>query len=83
MQTGNDNINIFPNPAQNNITIDVRDLHCTICDLLIYDVVGNLVFGKQLYNRNTKIDISSLPDGVYIAEVKTDKGIEVKKFVKE
>ena len=29
------------------------------------------------------MDVSDLPRGVYIVEVKSDKGIAVKKFIKE
>ena len=33
--------------------------------------------------NKTNVDVSALPCGVYVVEVKTEKGVEVKKFVKE
>lgn len=52
-------------------------------ELRIYDVVGNVVLEKKLDNNKTEIDVSEFPSGVYVVEVKTEKGVAVKKFVKE
>jgi hypothetical protein len=76
-------IKVYPSPATNNITIDAGDLRFTNLDLRIYDVVGNLVLEKNAYINKTNIDVSALPSGVYFVKVKTEKGIKVKKFVKE
>jgi hypothetical protein len=37
------------------------------------------------YNGNNDVcpDVSAIPVGVYIIEAKTEKGVEVKKFIKE
>jgi hypothetical protein len=34
-------------------------------------------------NNRTNIDVSSFSCGVYVVEAKTEKGIEVRRFVKE
>jgi hypothetical protein len=34
-------------------------------------------------NNKTSIDISVFPSGMYVAKVKTEKGLAVKKFVKK
>jgi hypothetical protein len=48
------------------------------------------LLGEKVYcspftdNRSPiTINITDMPSGVYVVEVKTEKGIEVKKFVKE
>jgi hypothetical protein len=48
------------------------------------------LLGEKVYattnnkpQTTNKIDISSFPSGVYVVEVRTEKGIAVKKFVKE
>ena len=54
-----------------------------IYDLRIYDVIGNLVLEKNIANNKTSIDVSTFSSGVYVVEVRTENGIEVKKFLKE
>ena len=76
-------ITIYPNPANDNITIKIEDLRFENLELRINDIVGNTVFVKTLYNKVTNIDISSLAKGMYFVEVKTERGVVVKKFVKE
>ncbi len=72
-------INIYPNPTSDILTI-VTPIQSTI---QISNIQGQLI--KTLITTGTKTnnDVSSLPSGVYIVEVKTDKGVAVKKFVKE
>ncbi|MGD0710935.1 MAG: SBBP repeat-containing protein [Bacteroidales bacterium] len=76
------NISVFPNPATNNITIDAGNLRSKSYDLRVYDVIGNMVLEKN-FNNKTTIDISSFPCGVYVGEVRDEKGVAVEKFVKE
>ncbi|MGD0709592.1 MAG: T9SS type A sorting domain-containing protein [Bacteroidales bacterium] len=80
------NLMIYPNPATNNLTI-VSPQNAVI---EITNIQGQLIktlppcgeAGATTSNK-TNIDVSALPCGVYIVEVKTEKGIEVRKFIKE
>jgi len=82
---------IFPNPATNNLTIDVSNLRSTIFVpstgsgqvLRMYDVVGNLVLEKNFNTNITDVNVSSLPKGMYFVKVETESGMAVEKFVKE
>ena len=76
------NIAVYPNPATNDLTIGVLGLQTTNFYLRIYDVVGSLVLEKN-FNNKTSIDVSAFPRGVYVVEVRTEKGIAVQKFLKE
>lgn len=83
-ETGTDNgIQVYPNPATDNLIINVLDLRSTNIDIRIYDIIGNLVFEKSLNNNKTSIDVSSFSCGVYVVEVKTEKEATFKKFVKD
>jgi hypothetical protein len=80
----NDNgISIYPNPATDNITIDASKLQFANLNLRMYDVVGNLILEKNTGNNKTDLNVSALPNGVYIIEIMTGKGITAKKVVKE
>jgi zinc metalloprotease ZmpB len=53
---------IYPNPATDKITIDLNGNNSI--NLSIYNIVGELLFHKELYK--SEIDISFLPKGIYI-----------------
>jgi hypothetical protein len=74
----NPNIDIYPNPAVNNLTIESPQSAI----IEITNIQGQLIKTFTISGK-TNIDISSLPSGVYIIEAKTDKEMTVKKFVKE
>jgi hypothetical protein len=73
------NIMVYPNPATNDITIEYPQSAV----IEITDIQGQLIKTLAATDNKTNIDVSSLSGGVYIVEVKTDKGITFKKFVKE
>ena len=59
----NDKINIFPNPANDLITISSDNL---IEAISLYNVLGQEVISSRPNNNNQTIDIASLNSGVYI-----------------
>lgn len=56
--------NLFPNPANNEITINYRNSNNS-SRLLIHSVVGNELLNTVI-NNNETIDINSLSSGVYV-----------------
>ncbi len=81
---------IYPNPAGNVLTVvianpDLIGMKQSLA-LDIYNVLGEKVY-TQLTTPNsqlqTVIDVSSLPAGLYFLQLKTENGIDTKRFVKE
>ena len=71
-----ESIFIYPNPVTNNLQIQTA---LQIKNIEITDITGRL-----LYRTTSKsIDCSGLAKGVYFIKVTTEKGIAVKKFIKE
>jgi hypothetical protein len=71
-------IRIYPNPAQTELKIDLSQND--INELSVRNLLGqDLIILK---NKNS-IDISSLPNGIYILTVKQGENIYSKKFIKE
>lgn len=68
-------INIYPNPAKEEITVKNTKTN----KLSIYNLLGELVFNQLISNETVTINISDLPSGIYflISEKKRTK------FVKE
>jgi hypothetical protein len=57
--------NLYPNPAQNTLTVRTSELSLDAMTLNIYSTLGQSVLTKPFNNAET-IDISALPDGVYV-----------------
>ena len=77
----NESISIYPNPAQNYITVSNNT---ALNSVEIYSVLGNKVLEKSNLNSLSEtIDISNLPSGIYlINSVDTEKRSATKKLVK-
>ena len=71
---------LYPNPARHELRIAI-DGNITIKSLEIVDAYGRSV--HLAINPMRSIDVSRLPQGVYFARIETDKGMVVKRFVKE
>jgi Leucine-rich repeat (LRR) protein len=71
--TQNSTLHIYPNPANNKITIDAAD----VVDVKLFDVLG-----KQISSaKENQIDVSSLNDGVYFMQVQTKQNTSTQKII--
>jgi len=71
-------INIFPNPASEEINIS--GITCPAL-VAVYDISGKMLMSQNIFNP--VLNISSLQPGLYFLEIRTEKGVVVKRFVKE
>lgn len=88
-RSNTDRINIFPNPATDMVYINCNE-NATV---EIMNMQGQIVVTKTLSDNSGSsgssgsssgsIDVSELRSGVYTLRVKTDKGVVMKKMVKE
>jgi endonuclease I len=74
---------VFPNPAKNTISIDYHSYTDATSKICIFNNVGEEVLHSIITNGSNKIDIASLPKGVYILSLTNDKIKLNKKIVKE
>ncbi|NOX47665.1 MAG: T9SS type A sorting domain-containing protein [Chlorobi bacterium] len=75
-----DNIQIFPNPAKNTITI-LNSSNTKIQEVIIFNPSGKTILQKK--GPVNTIDISGLQTGLYFVEVKTGMGDVRKKLIVE
>ena len=69
----NISVKIYPNPANNKITIDAND----VIDIKLFDVLG-----KQITSTKTNnVDVSNLTNGVYFIQVQTSVSIATQKII--
>ena len=65
---------IYPNPASNNLTVDLGDLTGVNTAIKLYDSSGKIVFEKQSSSA-LLIDVSSYAKGVYTLELSTSNKV--------
>jgi hypothetical protein len=75
----NHSINIFPNPATDNITIVTPQKS----EIEISNIQGRIIKNITSKGNKTSVDILEFPNGIYVVKVKNEKGAVVEKFIKE
>jgi hypothetical protein len=83
-------LNVYNTVVSDGITVSSNELKMENGEWRINSVVINDLSGKKvadykfsILNSLFSIDISALPAGIYFVNIQTDKGLTVKKFVKE
>jgi len=72
---------IYPNPANETVTITANNITEAIVSNLLGEVVQSSKYKVQ--SNTATIDISKLPQGIYLLHVQTNDGWRVGKVVKE
>jgi len=62
---------VFPNPMHNDLYIQSEKLLQS--DYEIYSIEGKMVQNGTLNDFNSRIDVSSLKNGIYILNIEGDK----------
>ncbi len=75
--SNNEAISIFPNPANNDLTILSKD---RIGEVIIYNPIGQTVYSQQYNTENVKLQIADLANGIYFIKI---NGSDVRRFVKQ
>lgn len=74
-------VTLYPNPTAATITIAMTDCSTTRATLL--DSNGRVLLSVALIGNSSDLDISTLAHGVYLLQLATDKGVVVKKVIKQ
>lgn len=74
-----DKIKVYPNPANNEITIESEQLSM----IEIFNIQGQLLKTIKANTNNTNIDISGFAKGLYFVKLNNSSTTFIKKFVKE
>jgi hypothetical protein len=79
-------IKLYPNPANEyvNLQCTMNDVQLESVEVIdVYGKVARTIVGTDSSPLQTRINISGLAGGIYFVRVTTDKGMVIKKFVKE
>lgn len=76
-------VKLFPNPAQDQITIWVDAEDGEVIDYQLIDIHGRVVLAGQLQVQNNYINVSQLSPGIYFANIRQGETENRIKFIKQ
>lgn len=79
----NAEMNIYPNPAKEQITVNLSAFMNENVNIEIFNTVGSIVFQGQAQGEQTKLDIQFLPAGFYIIRCANEGKMISKRFIKQ
>ena len=75
-------ITVYPNPSNGMFYLEIKDLTNEHINIEILSAEGKLVYKDEfIYNDREKIDISSLPTGMYIIKIVNDKKVTIDQII--
>ena len=76
-------LKIFPNPTDDILIVEIFALSYGEIHLSIFNVFGETIYRDDFSSEKYSIDVSGFARGLYIVEIKDEKNIARRKFVKE
>lgn len=74
-------IEIFPNPTNDIITIQMNKVNIDLVEINLFNVTGNLVKSKKLKQNQQQINVGDLGNGIYMVEIKSKEWTEMQKLI--
>ncbi len=75
-------LSVYPNPASNEIRIDLSSFGSEDVNISVFDITGKIVSSYILKDKNT-INVSNLKSGVYFIKARDNKHSETAEFIKK
>ncbi len=80
----NNLFSLSPNPASDQLTIHTSSHIRGTAIVSIMNVIGEIIQEEKLrWSGDMTINVKTLPAGIYFLQMKTENGIDTKRFVKE
>jgi hypothetical protein len=74
-------LSVYPNPATENIFVSLNS-NVKLAQVTISNLAGKTLINTEITADN-KLDVSSLPMGMYLLTIATSNGSETVKFIKQ
>lgn len=74
------NFSYYPNPTEGILNLNFNE---TISQVSVVNLLGQVVLIKQVNNNQSAIDLSGLPNGMYLVNVVTDSETKTIRIVKK
>lgn len=70
---------VSPNPSSGEFTI--YNAQCTMCDLEIYNIMGEKIYSDKIANRKSYIAHLNFHEGIYFLKIKSENAVITKKII--
>lgn len=74
-------IHMYPNPANEQLFIDLSNSNIRKTRVDIYDLAGNLILSKLPTGSLLRVPIRELKPGIYVVNVRNEEGVESLKLI--
>ncbi len=74
------NLEIFPNPADDFIMLNLQDTHCSLMEIEIIDLHGNRIHQETITENSEIRKLSHLKNGIYILKLKNSDRVYTQKL---
>jgi len=75
-------ISVYPNPAKDNIILNLKGISSVNGEVRILDAVGKLIYTQNIQNTTTTINTSGLSDGLYFVQYQGNHHLKMQtKFI--
>ena len=71
-------VSLFPNPSNGKVNL-VSDI-ANVENISVYNAIGEIVLEDKKPTFKNELDLTTLPNGVYIVKIKTEAGFVTKKL---
>lgn len=79
-----DGINLYPNPAQEEITIELQDAREKIRRIQLFDLSGRRLMNWETdYSNKKQIHLGKYPDGIYALKIFSDQHVYIHRFIRK
>jgi hypothetical protein len=79
----NNTLSIYPNPANDFITISLVAESAEATTIYIINALGEIVLTEQATSSNTTLNTSNLTNGIYFVKIESKNSSAIKKFIKQ
>ncbi len=73
---------VYPNPADQQLTVVLDQFANQHCEAILYDMTGRKVAGFSLNNNYNVLNINNLNGGIYLLQLKSDSQTAIQKIIK-
>ncbi len=73
-------IDIFPNPTTAELNIKLSYIENSVVLITIYNTLGEIIIQEKMSTNEKILDISTLPDGLYILSITDENNLQAKKI---
>ncbi|MBL7900073.1 MAG: T9SS type A sorting domain-containing protein, partial [Crocinitomicaceae bacterium] len=75
-------VEIYPNPTNGNLTVDLSDVESEVVSVELRDVTGRIISSTTIINNKVNFNLSGESSGIYFVKVNGTNGSITRKIVK-